>query len=259
MISFSRITSDAFLMVWNISSAVTVLLPLLAFTVARLTTPQNWEEYQQQQQEQQNYNNQYQNDYQNPNNYDQYGNYVGPTRWWQFWKWGRNGAYYYEEDQRSQDEYSAPWWYIWGDREGREPEEEGKGAVLFVYLWVFALLVGLVIMGNTIQMTEAGLSSLRMALLGFANVCFVLIVLLVGLENAIETEGREMEETGFYGQRSVLLMLTCFFALIQSIVFMKWSSTRLNSIRSKGLTANKDDDVYVNVEDSGKEAGYSVA
>ena len=103
---FARIVSDTFLLTWNVASAVTFLLPLFAFTVARLTSEQ---EYDENQNYDQNNNNYYSDPYQNPNNYDQYGNYVGPTHWWEFWK-RNNGNQYYEEDQRSNDENVAPWW-----------------------------------------------------------------------------------------------------------------------------------------------------
>lgn len=88
--------------------------------------------------------------------------------------------------------------------------------------------------GNTTQMDIAKLGAFRLALFGFVNYCFVAIVLLVGLEGAIETEGREMEENGFYGQRSVLLFLTCLFALVQSSVFISWINKRLKVLRSTG-------------------------
>jgi hypothetical protein len=101
--SLARIASDTFLLAWNVSSAVTFVLPLFAFTVARLTSDQ---EYDDDQNNNNNNNNYYGDDYQNPDNYDQYGNYVGPTRWWQFWKSNNN----YEQEENSNDEYGTPWW-----------------------------------------------------------------------------------------------------------------------------------------------------
>ena len=99
--ALARMTSDSFLLAWNVSSAVTFLFPLLAFSVARLTSEQ---EYDQNQNNEENY---YDNPYQNPENYDEYGNYVGPTPWWQFWKRSYNGQY---DEDRSNDERGAPWW-----------------------------------------------------------------------------------------------------------------------------------------------------
>lgn len=238
--SLARIASDTFLLAWNVSSAVTFVVPLFAFSVARLTSDQ---EYDENQNNNNNYNNNYNNGddkYQNPDNYDQYGNYVGPTYWWQFWKSNSN----YEQEEGSNDEYGAPWWYIWGEREGGEPDEEGSGAVLFVYLYTLLFFAGLIYVGNTTRMSISKLQALRLALFGFANYCFVIMVLLIGMEDVIQTEGREIEETGFYGQRAVLLLITCLFALVQSIVFLSWTTKRLKHLNA---AAEKPDE-YVNVE-----------
>lgn len=240
--------SDTFLLAWNVSSAVTFLLPLFAFTVARLTSQQEYDENGNQNQNgEQNQNQYYSNPYQNPNNYDQYGNYVGPQHWWEFWKRNRGGEYE-QNDGSNDEERGAPWWYIWGEREGRDPEEEGSGAVLFVYLWTLLLFAGLIYVGNMTRMNISNLQTLRLTLFAFVNYCFVIMVLLIGLEGAIETEGREMEEDGFYGQRSVLLLVTCLFALVQSIVFISWTNKRLKKLRA----AENQPDEYVNVEFDGK-------
>lgn len=232
----SKIASDTFLLAWNVSSLVTFLLPLFAFTVDRLSSNQEWDENQDQNQDYDNNNNYYSNPYQNPNNYDQYGNYVGPQHWWEFWKRNRGGEY---DEERSNEERMAPWWYIWGEREGGDREEEGSGAILFVYLWTLLLFAGLIVVGNTTQMQVGKLGAFRLALFGFVNYCFVAIVLLIGLEGAIETEGREMEENGFYGQRSVLLLITCLFALVQSSVFISWTNKRLKILRSTAKQPNE--------------------
>lgn len=239
--TIARMTSDTFLIIWNVSSLVTLVLPLFAFTVARLTSYQEYDEN-----ENQNNNDDYYDDpYQNPDNYDEYGNYVGPTPWWKFWQKSYNGQY---DEDRSNDEFSAPWWYIWGEREGqeRDPEEAGNGAVLFAYLWTLLLFAGLIYFANTGKKTIGNVESLRLALFAFANYCFVIIILLLGLENAIETEGREIEETGFYGQRAVLLLITVFFAMVQSTIFISWTSKRLKNLRAAALIETQSE--YVNVD-----------
>ena len=122
--------------------------------------------------------------------------------------------------------------------------------MLFVYLWTLMFFAGLVYAGNTTGMTVNKLQGLRWALLGFSNYCFVTIVLLIGLEGGIETEGREIEEDGFYGQRAVLLLVTCMFALVQSIAFVSWTTKRLKRlhVEESALSADKSGDEYVNVE-----------
>lgn len=241
---YNTIKSDTFLLVWNIASVVTFVLPLFAFSVARLTGDRDWNEGQDD-----NENNQYQNNYEDPDYYDEYGNYIGPNHWWEFWKTKNNNN---NNDNNGDDggeenryEFTAPWWYIWGEREEGEPEEE-SGAVLFIYLWTIVLLTGLVYVGNTTGMAERKLESLRWALIGFLNCCFVTLVLLIGIEDAIQTEGREIEETGFYGQRAVLLLVTCIFGMVQSIVFLSWTTKRLEKLRIDSLSGKSDE--YVNVE-----------
>jgi len=70
----------------------------MAFSVARLTSEQDYDENQNQ-------------DDQNENYYDEYGNYVGPTHWWQFWKSNNNNNYNNNgEDENDNDERGTPWW-----------------------------------------------------------------------------------------------------------------------------------------------------
>lgn len=104
---------------------------------------------------------------------------------------------------------------LWKD--DRDPEAEGNGTLLFVYLWTLGLLVLLAVVGNS-MVNRGHYDALRMALLGFANFAFIVMILVGGL-GAIETEGREIEATGWYGQTSVLLFLTCLFGLVKSLVF----------------------------------------
>ena len=98
--TFARISADTFLLAWNVASLVTFLLPLLSFTVDRLTPRYDNDGNQVQ-------NEDYYDPYENPNNYDQYGNYVGPQHWWEFWKDNRNGD---QNDNNDNDEVGAPWW-----------------------------------------------------------------------------------------------------------------------------------------------------
>ena len=104
----------------------------------------------------------------------------------------------------------------------------------------------MIYLANRTGMQVTKLEGLRWALLGFANYCFVTMVLLVGLEGGIETEGRELEEDGFYGQTSVLLFLTCFFGLIQAIVFVSWTSKRLAAAKQE--TGGTKQEGFVNVD-----------
>ena len=116
---------------------------------------------------------------------------------------------------------------LWGDQE--EPDEEGNGTIVFVYLWTLVLIFALTVYGNRL-MSAGNLEALRFALLGFANYAFICCVLLGGLD-AVKTEGREIEETGWYGQTSVLLLLTCLFMLVSSIIFSFRLRSRIKAAR----------------------------
>lgn len=144
---------------------------------------------------------------------------------------------------------------VWGEqqREGN-PEEEGSTAVLFIYIWTLVAVAGMIYLANTTGMAANKLEGLRWALLGFANYCFVTMVLLIGLEG-IETEGRALEEDGFYGQTAVLLFLTCFFGLIQAIVFVSWTSKRLAAAQEASSPTKQEGFVNVDYERS-SESGY---
>lgn len=98
--TFARISSDKFLLFWNVASLVTFFLPLISFTVDRLTPRYDDDGNQVQ-------NEDYYNPYENENNYDQYGNYIGPQHWWEFWKDHRNAD---ANNDANDNEAGAPWW-----------------------------------------------------------------------------------------------------------------------------------------------------
>jgi hypothetical protein len=111
---------------------------------------------------------------------------------------------------------------MWTD--DREGEDEGSGTIVFVYVWTIVSLIALAICGNRL-IANGNERALFWALCGFANYAFIVCALVGGLE-AIQVEGREIEETGWYGQSSVLLFLTCIFGIIKSVVFAFWINRR---------------------------------
>jgi len=201
-----HILSSKFLIVWNIASAMSLLLPILIFTIARMRNNGDENQDDNQDQEQENY-------------YDEYGNYVGPTHWWQFWKSSNNN---YDNDGQQEDDREAgvPWWYLWGQQE-REPEEEGRGTLVFIYVWTLLTFAFVTYWVHKLSI-QKNMDALRWALFGFANYGFICCVLLGGLE-AVQVEGREIEETGWYGQTSVLVFLTCLFNMLSSLFLALWT------------------------------------
>ena len=70
------------------------------------------------------------------------------------------------------------------------------------------------------------LPAARYVLIGFANCCFMCCCLIAGLPEIIKVEGREIEETGWYGQTSVLVFLVCLFNALSSVGFAIWTGQR---------------------------------
>ena len=54
-------------------------------------------------------------------------------------------------------------------------------------------------------------------------------MVLIGGLDAVKSEGREIEETGWYGQTSVLLFLTCLFGMIKCLSLQFWLAQRAKS------------------------------
>jgi hypothetical protein len=154
---------------------------------------------------------------------------------------------------------------VWGQE--REPDEQGQGTLLFAFVWIVALFLTMTLYGNHLlaQQQQGSSSStvllpqLQWALIGFGNTCFLVCILIGGLD-AIQIEGREMEETGFYGQLSVLVFLTSLFGIVFSVVFYVWIRRR---IQLEAAIEEKEDDKVVHgynpLEEKNSEAGLEMA
>ena len=89
--SLQQIKSDRFLLSWNIGSFLTLLLPIIIFSVARHSAYISQGQYQNE-------------DWNNGdgNNYNQ----QQQTHWWHFWGDADNQ----NEEARANDQMNAPWW-----------------------------------------------------------------------------------------------------------------------------------------------------
>jgi hypothetical protein len=90
---------------------------------------------------------------------------------------------------------------------------------------------------------STSLSQLQWALVGFGNTCFLVSVLIGGLD-AIQVEGREIEETGFYGQTAVLVFLTCLFGIVYSVIFSFWVRRRVKLAALEENNVQEEDKVH---------------
>lgn len=178
--------------VWNGTGAATILLPLIIFGVARLSNSQG--------------NNNGEEENQNNNN--------NSCRWYQ-WNCSNN---YNEQGEEGQRENTAPWW--WFGANDRRGEDGGPSPALIVaYCWSLVMFCIILKMGydGVINGQDRAVSA---SLIVFANLCFLMMILLSGVEGIVESDGPELEENGFYGQMGVLLYLSCFLWLLWSLTFV---------------------------------------
>ncbi|CAJ1953023.1 unnamed protein product [Cylindrotheca closterium] len=126
-------------------------------------------------------------------------------------------AYSGGNDQGDNGESQAPWWWAW--RENLEQETHQQILILFLYMWTFTMTLLLVISVNR-DFRLRKLKSARWSLMGFVNYSFVCAVVVGGIPQLIRDRGMELEKTGWYGQTSVLLLLTCIFQMLSSSFFV---------------------------------------
>lgn len=194
-----------FLLAWCVSAALAVLVPLVMYGAARLTNNNN--------------DNQDENDNNNNNNQD--GNYN--CNWWQ-WSCRRAANNNGDDDNNNnnnnndQDEYSAPWWWLWSEEE-RDRDEDTNGALIFVYVWSLLVFGGIVAFGISSHRRNADMNAVVAALVVFMQFSFLSLFFLGGMEGGVQSEGRELEDNGFYGQFPVLMFVTSLFWTVFSLVF----------------------------------------
>lgn len=205
-----RIAFNKFLTAWFLSGLLTFVVPLITMGSARARRRRqqqyNYDDGQQQQQDGQQDNQYYNN-----------------CKWYQ---WGCSNNYYGEEGQDREEEQYVPWWWIFGNEERRRRrEEEGRAnpILIFTYIWSLLVFCGILYFGYREIVNKADLHRVVAALAVFANLTFLMMFLLGGLEGGVQTEGRELEEQGFYSQFGVMMFLTSLlwtiFAVTFSIIF----------------------------------------
>ena len=216
MIRFKELPREKKIAVfWFLSALVSVLFPLLMYwgdhAIDGRDDAENGNQEQQQQQ------------------------YYSMCSWWQFSckrrernyynnYYGQQGQQNQNNQEEDREENSAPWWWFFGssEEERRQREEQGaaSGALIFLYLWSLILFsAGLYYGYRVIMSQQYSLKPLVAGLIVFANMSFVTMILLGGLEGGVQTEGPEVEELGFYAQFAVMLFLTNFLWMVFGIAF----------------------------------------
>jgi hypothetical protein len=165
----------------------------------------------------------------NGDNQENQQEYANKCSWWQ---WGCNRSYYGDADQNqdaNQDnqETSTPWWWFFASEEDQRRREESQSnnpALVLVYFWMLLLLTALVWFGYRQLSRGSDLHRVSVALAVFANFSLMTVFLIGGLEGGVQTEGRELEEQGFYSQFGVMMILTnllyFLFSTAYAVLFM---------------------------------------
>jgi len=212
-LSFPPLKMNRFLLTWLVTGVSAWLVPLIIMAGARssLRRQQNYEQQQNGDGDQQ----QDEND----------GRYYNRCSWWQWFGCSNN----YDENGEQDDggngedeERTTPWWWFGSSEEARrEREEMGRPspALVFTYVWQTLLFASILYFGYRTVHNRSDLYRVVLALALFANISFIVMILLGGLEGGVQTEERELEEQGFYSQFAVMLFLSNLFFLVFSAVY----------------------------------------
>jgi hypothetical protein len=215
---------------WVIGGILTVTVPAIYRAVKvndyrKMYYMFNWEEAQKQYQEQQQqwYEQQYAQQYGNYqyNNWEQrYGLYdINQCKWWQF------NCFPYYINEKGEPEPAAGWYPSWfsgwtvteEEREAMLENGETSGALKFVYAWQIIMFIAIVVYGVLVIRQNRVVTGLIVALVVFANMCFLSMWMLA--DGTIITDGEYVQEIGFYGQFPVLMFITNAWYVAFGIIF----------------------------------------
>jgi Na+/H+ antiporter NhaC len=145
-------------------------------------------------------------------------------RWYQ-WGCSSNNNYNYQQQDGQRDgqndEVRAPWWWWFAseeERRRRQEENRVNPSLILTYVWSLVLFCSIVYFGYTALRRNSDLYRVVVALLIYANLSFITMLLIGGLEG-VQTEGRELEEQGFYGQFPVMMYMSSFIWVLFSLIY----------------------------------------
>ena len=106
-----------------------------------------------------------------------------------------------------------------GLEQGNAAAQDPQLGIIPAYVWTILLFICLVLYGNHAWTRRNGASkdTLNKGLMAYVNTAVICIILA---SHAVQVEGDGIKETGWYGQQSVLLVLTCLLGIVFSAYFM---------------------------------------
>lgn len=246
----SDLANTLFSILWGLSGLATVVGPIVYRNLRmnnyrNMWEAYNWEEAQQQYQEKQeqywqtymkNYGQQYgENGYQ----YDwkqqmQNGVYdINQCKWFQF------NCFPYYINENGEPEPMAGWYPSWfsgwtvSEEQREQMLEEGQtsGALIFTYVWQILMFIVILAYGFIVIKQNRVVSGLTVALVVFANMCFLAMWMLA--DGTIITDGDYIQDIGFYGQFPVLMFMTNAWYVIFGIVFAALFTIRSHYMHSE--------------------------
>lgn len=148
----------------------------------------------------------------------------------------------YKYGRQNADNYAAPVWWM-GTGRSLYPEQEIRVGIILSYIYILLVFAGLTRYGNFVIRRETTFETLQAALLMFSNLAVAVMFLVAGT-GIVETEQQELQATGWYGQLSVCIYLTCFFWFFHGLVWSwmlvdRWGSETPCIVRPEDDTTGK--------------------
>ena len=241
--------------VWAASGFLTVVVPLVFRSMKvkdfqklnmMYNWDQQWEEQQQQQQEEQNnWNDQY----------EQMRQYYEANRchWWNL------------SCEEQQGEGWYPSWYsgwVQTEEDRQELQEAGvsSGPMRFVYVWQILTFVVILAYGFLVLKQDRPVTGLTIALVVYANMCFMSMWWLA--DASIITDTELVQTTGFYGQLSVLMFITnaayVLFGLVHTGLLVWWGYTMEEQVKHAGEEELYIHPTFENKKVAADEGGWTI-
>jgi uncharacterized membrane protein len=219
--------------IWLISGLVAVLVPLIYRTIHKRKHEQVYMSYFWEK-EMEYYEEQRYEAYQKyGNNYNYGGAYMYPENWMEReyidvnnCKWWQLNCFSYYVNQDGEPAAQQGWYPTWysgwatteEEQEEREKNREQPGSLKFVYIWQIVLFTVIIGYGFAVVRENRNPTGLIIALLVWANFCFMSMWLMA--DGSIATDGDEVLRSGFYGQMSVLIFMANFWYFLHGVVFV---------------------------------------
>jgi hypothetical protein len=133
-----------------------------------------------------------------------------------------NGNNNDDNNNNNNNQGGTPWWFFAAS--GGQDRRDANGAppvLIATYLWSLLVFFGILFYGYHLMHEGMDLHGIVVALVLFANYSLLSVFLFSGVEGAVETQGRNVEENGFVGQFGVMVRAPCPFVYLYMQIWMR--------------------------------------